>query len=546
MLRRLSLFIILLSTCALAQAKKNTKLDSLYMKLDEAIGNENQYQEQEEKFISKLKHQLDDSHLSIDDLYSIYHQLSNEYEFYRCDSARFYALKRLSIAESSGKTNWIIDSKIQLASILSKAVMFNEAVDLLEGIPVKELSKQQEVNYYKAFYEVYVFKIDFFEDGYGDELLNQKRDFYYENFLKVLPTNIYEYASYYGIKYINNHEFEKAKKVLYDFLPNVKIGTRPYSILHSVLGFLYEQTGETEKVKEYLALSALSDVQGNIMENASLRSLAAILYDEGDIDRANTYIKKSMEDANFYNSRIRNFQTSKVLSIIDKAYQIDRIKQQKKLEKLLIIISILSFVLLIGISFIIGQIRIMSNAKKKISVFNEQLKLKNIALAEANHALADTNHIKEEYIGHFLGLCSVYIEKMEKYQKKLCNKAKTSTVEELYKTIKSTQFIEDERVEFYTNFDDSFLKLFPDFVDKFNALLPEKERIILKPNETLTTELRIFALIRLGITDNTKIAEFLNYSLATIYNYRSRYRNKALVQRNEFEKEVLKIGSNAI
>jgi len=297
-------------------------------------------------------------------------------------------------------------------------------------------------------------------------------------------------------------------------------------------------------MKEHLALSALSDIKGNIMENASLRSLATLLYEEDDIDRANTYIKKSMEDANFYNARIRNLQTSRILPIIDNAYQLDKAKQQEKLKQLLVVISILSAALLVGIFFIFRQVRKVSKAKSKISAINEKLKQNNDALEEANRALADTNHIKEEYIGHFLGLCSVYIEKLEKYQKKLSNKAKTGTVDELYKAIKSTQFIIDERTEFYNNFDDSFLKLFPDFVERFNSLLPEDEKIVLKPNERLTTELRIFALIRLGINDSTKIAEFLNYSLATIYNYRSRYRNKSLVPREDFESEIMKIGSN--
>lgn len=546
MMPRIHTFFLLVILTNFIHANEDTRLRGLLAELDKTIADGALYKQQKEQHISTLKAQLGAPHLSVDEQYTISSQLTSAYEFYRCDSARLYALKRLSIAESSGNEIWVTDSKIQLASVLFKTTMFNESLDLLGSIDEHTLSESQETEYYRAYYETYVSWLEFFEDGYEDESFNERRDFYYEAFLRVLPRSSYEYASYYGIKHINTGELDKAEKVLYVYLPQAKLGTRAYSILNAVIAFLYERKGDVVKIKEHLALSALSDIRGNIMENASLRTLATILYEEGDVNRANAYIKKSMEDANFYNARIRNFQTSRVLQIIDEAYQTNKAKQQKKLEQLLIIISVLSVVLLIGIFSIIRQIRKVSKAKKEISDINEQLKSNNLALAEANHALAETDHIKEEYIGHFLGLCSLYIEKMDKYQKKLFNKAKTSTADELFRTIKSTQFIEDERAEFYNNFDSSFLKLFPDFVNKFNALLPEEEKITLKPNEKLTTELRIFALIRLGITDSTKIAEFLNYSLATIYNYRSRYRNKSLVPREEFEREIMKIGSNNV
>lgn len=537
-------FILLVCMPVFNFAKNRSSLDSILLRLDTAIVNEKKFKAIKNQTIFHLEEKLKIGRLDKNGLYNIYSQLTNEYEFYRCDLARQFALNRLAIAEEISDYSKIADSKIQLASILSKAVMFNDAVSLLKSIDPNRLSPKQIIDYYRAYYETYVTWVEFYSDGYESGVLNHERDVYYEAFLKVLPKNYSEYGSYFGIKYIITNQYDKAEKILDKYLPTTRLGSRSYSILNSVYYFLYQRKGDTEKVKKHLALSALSDIEGNIMENSSLRTLATILYDEGDINRANIYINKSMEDANFYNARIRNYQISKNLQIIDKAYRNDRARQQKKLETLLIVISILSVVLLIGIFFIIRQMKVVSKAKEEISNINEKQRQNNIALSEANHTLADTSHIKEEYIGHFLSLCSVYIQKMEKYQKKLYNRAKTSTAEELYNVIRSTQFVDDERIEFYNNFDDSFLKLFPDFVEKFNQFLPEKEQIVLKPNEKLTTELRIFALIRLGITDSAKIAEFLNYSLATIYNYRSRYRNKALIPRDEFENEIAKIGSN--
>lgn len=520
-----------------AWSEESTKLHVLLQELDKAIGNADRFRAEKERHIGELKSQLRTPGLSPTHMYAVNQQLAHSYGYYRCDSARVYALAQLEAAEQVGNSGWITDSKIQLASVLFKAAMFEAALGLLGSIPPGSLNETQQLEYYKAYYEAHVFWLEFYDNGYGNAAMAHERDRYYELFLSVLPKSTYEYASYFGIKHINDGYLEEAEKVLYFYLPNAKLGTRPYSILNSVLAFLYRTKGDGEKEKAHLALSALSDIRGNIMENASLRELATLLYEAGDLDRANAYITKSMEDAHFYNARIRNFQTSKVLQIINKAYEANQTVQRAKLKRQLGIISVLSVVLLVGIFLIVREVRKVSRAKKQISAINEQLK-------DRNRALAETNHIKEEYIGHFLELCSLYIEKLGKYQKKLFNKAKTSNAEELFKTIKSTRFIEEEREEFYQKFDDSFLKLFPDFVLRFNNLLPEREQVTLKPGERLTTEMRIFALIRLGITDSNKIAEFLNYSLATIYNYRSRYRNKAVVPRDEFENEIMKIGAN--
>ena len=158
-----------------------------------------------------------------------------------------------------------------------------------------------------------------------------------------------------------------------------------------------------------------------------------------------------------------------------------------------------------------------------------------------NHTLSEANYIKEEYIGRYMDQCSTYLDKMDLYRRSLNKIAAAGRVEELYKAIKSSQFLEEEPLkDFYANFDMTFLQLFPNFVEEFNALLVEPMQP--KQGELLNTELRIFALIRLGITDSTKIAQFLRYSVTTIYNYRTRVRNKALGERDEFEAKVMKIG----
>ena len=226
-------------------------------------------------------------------------------------------------------------------------------------------------------------------------------------------------------------------------------------------------------------------------------------------------------------------------------------KHQQVLQIFLVVTSLLTLFLACAVWYVIRQVKKLARARQDLLAMNEELKLLNERLIEVNQrqhetndSLTEANHIKEEYVGRFMGLCSTYIDKLEGYRRMLNKQAASGKVEELYKTLKSSRFIDEELKEFYQNFDNSFLSIFPDFVKRFNELLPEEERIIPKQDERLTTELRIFALIRLGITDSAKIAGFLRYSITTIYTYRSKLKNRSLC-RDNFEEEVMKIGSFA-
>ena len=278
-------------------------------------------------------------------------------------------------------------------------------------------------------------------------------------------------------------------------------------------------------------------------------SLAFLLYEEGDIDRAYKYIKRSLEDALFCNARLRTYEISQMLPIIDQAYQHQSQARQRQLVISLISISLLSVFLLIAVLSVYRQMRKLSVARKDLSQankllndLNKELSETNKLLKHSNETLSEANLIKEEYIGRYMDQCSAYIDKLDDYRRLLNKTATAGKIDDLIQTIKSKQFIEDELKEFYTNFDSTFLQLFPTFVEEFSALLVDNEEIQLKSGELLNTELRIFALIRLGISDSVKISHFLRYSLSTIYNYRTKLRNKSAVPRDEFESYVMKIG----
>lgn len=164
----------------------------------------------------------------------------------------------------------------------------------------------------------------------------------------------------------------------------------------------------------------------------------------------------------------------------------------------------------------------------------------NEKLSSLNKKLDEANLIKEKYIGYFMNQCGIYINKLDEYRKNVNRKIKTGQIDDLYKS--SSRAFEKEIEELYINFDQAFLKLYPDFVDKFNSLLKPEEQYTLNKDQ-LNTELRIFALCRLGITDVNQIAVFLRYSIQTIYNYKSKVRGKSMIGGEQFEEEVRKLGS---
>lgn len=284
----------------------------------------------------------------------------------------------------------------------------------------------------------------------------------------------------------------------------------------------------------YLAKTALLDMQMAVREYASLQKLARVMYSRGDLERAYRYLNCSMEDAVACNARLRFLEVTEYYPIIDKAYKTKEAEERAVTRKMLIIVSVLAVLLIALTAYLYYWM-------KKLTVMRRRLYEANRKLVSANQNLAETGKIKEVYIARYLDKCVGYLEKLEQYRRSLEKLAMASKIEELFKTIRSEQFLRDERKLFYNEFDKSFLDLFPNFIEDFNALLQEEGKIYPKSGELLNTELRIFALIRLGVTDANRIAHFLGYSLATVYNYRSKIRNKAAGDKEAFEQAVMNL-----
>ena len=550
-MKNIIIFLCLCTICMCRlHAADSSRADSLLLKLDQAIKERPIYMEQKELKLVELKRQL---HRQIPDeeRFAILGTLLDEYRSFNTDSALHMAEEREQIAIRLGNREYIDNARMNKADVLGMTGMYKEVMDLMRNIHIDRLPVDIHPYYYHIYRTVYGLMADYAVTAYEKKLYTELTDKYRDSLLLVNKDNLLIHTLIQSDQYNVRNEYDKAIRLLTDYLALQKDYEHDVAICAYTLSESYRLKGDKEKEKEYLIVSAMADMKTAVREYISLRKLAVLLYQEGDIERAYSYVKICMEDAAACNARLRKLEILEIFPIINDAYQQKTEKQQEQMKWALVSISLLSLFLLLAIFYVYKQMKKVAaarreviDANKRLKELNDELHLSNAQLKEANHSIAENSYLKEEYIGRYMDQCSVYFEKMDNYRRSLGKIAATGNVEELYKNIKSSKFIEGELKEFYTNFDNTFLQLFPTFVEDFNALLADDEQISLKAGERMNTELRIFALIRLGITDSVKIAQFLRYSVTTIYNYRTKVRNKAAGDRDLLEQEVMTIGKS--
>ena len=550
-MKNIFLFLCLCTICMCRlHAADSSRADSLLLKLDQAIKERPIYMEQKELKLVELKRLL---HRQIPDeeRFAILGTLLDEYRSFNTDSALHMAEEREQIAIRLGNREYIDNARMNKADVLGMTGMYKEVMDLMRNIHIDRLPVDIHPYYYHIYRTVYGLMADYAVTAYEKKLYTELTDKYRDSLLLVNKDNLLIHTLIQSDQYNVRNEYDKAIRLLTDYLALQKDYEHDVAICAYTLSESYRLKGDKEKEKEYLIVSAMADMKTAVREYISLRKLAVLLYQEGDIERAYSYVKICMEDAAACNARLRKLEILEIFPIINDAYQQKTEKQQEQMKWALVSISLLSLFLLLAIFYVYKQMKKVAaarreviDANKRLKELNDELHLSNAQLKEANHSIAENSYLKEEYIGRYMDQCSVYLEKMDNYRRSLGKIAATGNVEELYKNIKSSKFIEGELKEFYTNFDNTFLQLFPTFVEDFNALLADDEQISLKAGERMNTELRIFALIRLGITDSVKIAQFLRYSVTTIYNYRTKVRNKAAGDRDLLEQEVMTIGKS--
>jgi len=521
--------------------------DSLEMKLDDAIKQKESYIKKKSQRISSLKEKL--NYTDIRNQVLINEKLYLEYKKYKIDSAIFYVNKNISISNNLKDRDLGLKSLIQLANLNSSSGKYLEAQKILQNINVKTLPKNLLAIYYEYYSQFY----EHYATNNPNLSYIEHIEIYRDSLLTVLNPESIKYRINLAQKNIYRRNLSDAKRDLLKLVADSKVNDPNYAMYTYLLGDIYKLENNLKEEKRYYTLAAISDIENVIKDNAAIQNLSIIHYESGDIDHAYLYAKSAVEDAVFCNVKFRTLNISEIYSIINTAYLEKEEKSKKQLLTYLLMISVLVVFLAITISYLYYQMKKIQKIRKELAsnaqelkILNEKIQQTNLSLKENNIQLTESNTIKEEYITQFFDICSAYIRKMEDYRIHLLKKSQNKHYEELDKILKSNTFINTELEDLYHTFDIIFINLYPDFVSEFNKLLQEGEKIELKNGEVLNTELRIFALIRLGITDSVKIAAFLRYSLSTIYNYRTKVRNKSAVNREDFESMVSKIGMKKV
>jgi hypothetical protein len=428
---------------------------------------------------------------------------------------------------------------LNLAEVYATEGIYKEALDLAGTVDKSTLDAATLKYYFHVYRSLYGFMADYVATKAFHKRYADLKDIYRDSLMSVQDRASSTYSIVKADALLDKGNYKEALKLLLPWLK--RCDNEMMRNLGYNLAIAYRQAGDEQKEEYYFCMSAIADLQSATKEYLSLLELSKLLYKKGDLERAYSYLKCTMEDAAYCNARLRTVETSEIYPIIDNAYQELLHKRSHQRMIAFACITLLAIVLAILLIYLNKQKNKLSLFRQNLIDLNEALKQSNSKLISTNVSLVEANHIKEASLSRYMELCSFYIDKMNEYQHSLIKIASNEKVEALYRALRSSEFIESELKDFYLNFDKTFLELFPTFVEEFNNMLVPEGRIYPKEKGQLNVELRIFALIRLGISDSAKIAKFLRYSVTTIYNYRVKVRNAAKGDRNTLEKEIMKI-----
>ena len=515
---------------------QQTDIDRLYNTIDSLIEHRSELLAEKEIRLKALKDGLQEG-LDEDQLFKLNERIYDEYMAYNFDSAYYYINKNVERQRALGHADRFAASAVRMAHILAVSGIFNNARLLLNEVRVEDISTANKIDYYEQQSELNLFRSEMANftplfPAYVDSMQH-----YRQKILEIAPHDSYNYIFNLATYTCEQGEVDKAIKMLEDYLPKLRQGDRHYSIVTSTLAYFYTHKDQPETREKYLLLSAISDLRASILENNSLRELSIILLERQEYKKAYNYLQQASEDAKLYGSRLRSLQAARLAPLITQAYDTERVRTQNRTYILLAILSVITLLLIGTIAFILSMMRKRRAAIEKINTLNQELERRNAAIEAANNEMKESNRIKDEYIGRFLELSSNYIQRGEERAKLLNRLARDKKMAELYAELKSSSSLNESIRLFYQNFDTAFLNIYPNFIKEVNSLMANGNQFEVDGGQKLTTELRILALIRLGINDNQKIADILRSSITTIYTYRSKIKSRAL-SKDTFEDEI--------
>lgn len=495
--------------------------DSLLQVYISEIGHSPEYISARQHRIEKLLEQRRSQWKNWEDQYRINRLLAEEYRPYRCKEALRYFQANVQLAREAGNKACLTESLIDLAYLLASAGVYQEAFSTIGLVDTVSLSKQERVAYYRCMYHMHG------EAGcYGglESFMTdhqQQRDRYYHLIMRNIPDSGLLYLSLRE-SYAREH-LDAGNAMMYNrmIMQRIVPGSAEYALYAYCRSDIFRILNQEDEQLEWLLRSAIADIRNGITDNGSSWMVAEILYHRGDIHSSYEIIHYSLANASLYDTSLRIWQISPLVNIISTSYLFHQHMLNTRLIWALTCSVLMALLLLVAILLYIQRTRRIHRQNREIETLSNNLRETNEQLQRTNYALLESNHVKDEYIGHYLNLYSDYLDKLRKQ-------------------VKDPEFTQSEIERFYHEFDTAFLSIYPDFVDNFNQLLREEGRITLRKGELLNTELRIYALIRLGIDNSVNISRLLRYSVNTIYNYRARMKNLA-IDRDAFETQVQQI-----
>ena len=529
--------LILLPLCAKADNSQ------LYKQLDAAIEKRAHYVEVKEKSLNDIK-QGAKYVTSNEDKLKLYEQLANEYKAYEYDSAMTYVNKGLILAQKSN--NIFFNKRFQLSQtrLLITRGFYAEAKEILQKIEPKEEPRDYQFLYYYTMYGLYNNWSTYCENNEFSKNYDLKKVEYLKKAIELSPKKDAFYYYLMGeLYYFSNHP-NNNKTIQYykKALSMEKANSRLHAMTAFALSEVYQKANNLELMEHYLLVAAISDITSATKENVALQDIALFIYKHKtrSLNKAQEYINLSLEDAYAYNNRLRRIEISSKLQMITNAYT-DDIKTTNRLLNIALLVIIL-LLLGVGISslFIRKKNRLLKQKKDEITATSAKMEILNEQLHLINAELKNTNQKRERLVKVYIDLSYKNIERNQKLRTLAVRKIKANQSKELLSLLSSSTNTEKENKEFLTEFDKAFLSLYPTFITELNKQLTESAHIQLKENGEMPPILRVCALLRLGITESSKIAGILSYSPQTVYNYRSLLKNNA-IDKEHFEENVLRL-----
>lgn len=519
--------LVIMTVMLLAATASAQTVEALLLQLDAAVQDKETYYRSKEERIDAIRSSA--AGMAEENRYDIYDALYNEYAKFNLDSALNYARKELAIAIASDSRDNIDLSLMHLAGIYINAGLYNEAEELVRQV------KSRSAYYYHTLHTLYSAMASTAVLRDRADTYAYLKELYRDSLIQSQSASNIGYVYSTAEKLTEQGRHYDALLLLTNRYNDPLLSSSEKAILDYCMAVAYKGLGNREKAKWHYAASAIADKKTPVKEYRSLQELAFMLYEDGDLRRAYNYISCAMEDVQSSNIQLRAVEFSPFMSTIGTAYEKDIRQRARSQQWLLITLSALLVLLALVTLLALRQRNALRRSNSSLVEVNQEL-------TDISKQLQETGYLKDEYLYQYMEQASANIDRLDAFRRKTLVECRKQGAERLASTLEASFDSESEMRNFHRNFDETFLHLFPSFVEDVNRLLKPEMQLEPKPGRLLNTELRILALIRLGVTDNVKMAHFLRTSLSTIYNYRSKLRNAALSDAGTFENEVAKIG----